>query len=1478
MLLSMRAHDVQECIDKIAFGLTDHCLVPTNLTLLEHKWIFWLSVTTSAAFIVLAIPRISHLLFRCPRATITRAPIFILAAKIITNTVLASLRLSLLVIAIQQYQNKRQHTRHMISTSMDFAASLLLLALSPLEHLKSIRPSILACMFLLLGSTYDAARLAILWSSYHQLGTGFQYSAFRALFTAVLPVELIFLVLESTRRRAWNVWNPADHSPEETSSVLSLGIYGWLSPLLWRGYHEPLTMQHLYALDQKLSIDVLSGSKVTNPRQNSTGTSNWQLTIWLFMSLGRSLILPVLPRLFLLGFTFCQPFFIQRLLSFLSSPREDSLTASALISVAVFTYLGIAVSTALYWYYQERFQSILRAFLISSIYQKTAHIQHVGDGDTAAVTLMGADVERVYTGLRLMHEVWAHALQIALSLWLLYRQVGIAFLAPLIVVFIGFAISFALSKRAVSYQRAWMARIQERTGITSAMLTHIKDLRVSGMITAATSLVKSERESEIKVGERSRVITAVSASLSQLPQAVAPALLFACGPHKIDHTRAFTALSLLTLLTSPLMVVLQIFPIIAAAFACLRRIREFLIREGRVDGRLFNSQSNGRNEKDGPQDSRKEVTIAVEDGNFGWTEQNAVLKNINMRLLKSSITFVIGPNASGKSTLCRALLGEVPFARGTVILGSTKLGYCDQIPFLFNTSVKENIVGFSFFDAARYTEVIEATMLAEDLESWTLRDTTIVGNKGISLSGGQRQRISLARALYHDAELLVLDDIFSGLDGPTQEKMCLSVFGPSGLLRRRGTTTLVCTHATQFLSSADYVVSLSSDGTIDDQGLLSDISQDGQRAQRIGLTYPLKTDPQTDREDPDPNQIVIHEVKASRIPALIRRSETPSTLLDSTSVAISTPIADLKVYTHWLSTIGSRPLLLFLLLVIGNGFFSNFPTIWLKWWSSDSILGFPEHSFGYWMGIYALFGVATVLCVLPAGLIMLRTGVRLTGTNLHHAAIDTVMHSSLRYLSTTDVGKALNLLSQDMNILDTQLPRMVNNMSFTLSNAIGQAVVIAVSSAWLAVSYPLFIATLLAVQRVYLPTSKRLRILDLEAKTPLYTNFLDTLHSLPTIRAFGWFPQQQARNNFLLDRSQRPSYLLAMAQQWLMFIMNLIVAILAVILVAMATQLRSNAGSVGAGFVTLMSLGSALTTVIVAYTGLETSLGAITRLKAFSDDTEMENGQTQGIVPPQGWPLAGEINIQEVDATYTGNEMVLKRLNLSIKAREKVAICGRTGSGKSSILSLLLRIIDPQSSDRSNLTDATSGILIDGVPLNTISHTTLRERIFSVSQDAVFFPDGCSFGDNLDPWKTATIPECLSVLQDLDLLTLVEAKGGLNAPANRAELSSGQRQLFGLARVVLRRRVKIRETGIDGGLLLLDEITSSADAETERRFSRLLDVDFQAYTVIIVTHHRQMAVVCDRVVVLDSGMVVEDGKPGELLGKQAGWFRALWEK
>ncbi|KAF9873848.1 ABC multidrug transporter [Colletotrichum karsti] len=1470
-MVAVEARHDGECIDNVAFGFGGSCSQP-DFTAIEYKWIFWLSVATAAGFIAAASARVLRL-SRSRNPSVARGLGMMWVAKLVAGAVFTGLRLGLLVVAVRR-QTSHPSAQLVASTALNFTASCLLLALSPLEHFKSARPSVLACSFLFLALFYDIARCPSLWSD-SDTGSGDEYySIFRALYTTVIVIEFLVLVLESLKRRRWIAWDPEDHSPEETSSILSLGLYSWLNPLLWRGYHKDLVMSDLFPLDKAISVTTFD-AEGRSSREESKGISTWQLIVWLARPLGSSALLAVLPRLCLLGFTFCQPFFLQRLLGYLSSQESDTPTASGLIAVAVLTYSGIAISTSLYWYYQERFQSRLRGYLISAIYRKATSIHHVGNGDSAAVTLMGADVERIYTGLRLMHELWANIIQITLASWLLQHQLGFAFLAPLVIVFLCFAGSFALSKRAVPHQSAWMSRVQKRIAATSTILFSIKDLRVSGMTQPAIALVQREREEEIRVGERSRVLIALSATLSQLPQALAPALAFAFGPRVLDETKAFTALSFLVLLTAPLLVVLQSLPILAASVACLRRIKLFLMQDDRVDERFLKSVGNDNEKgKQASSYSDPDLFIHIVNGSFGWTPERSVLKDINIRLPKSSITFVVGPVASGKSTLCRALLGEVPHMKGSVAVGSNKVAYCDQMPFLFNESIMENIIGFSELDTNRYAEVNKATMLTDDLTTFPAGDRTVVGTKGLSLSGGQRQRVSLARALYHDAEILILDDIFRGLDVSTQHQICQAVFGRDGLLRRRGSTAIVCTHSTEFLTVADHIIALSQDGTVADQVSSLELVRDEERGKRLGFLRQKEPSINLGKVHPDKGSQNIEGIASTGS----ETSQRPSVAVQSpttTPTTVTTPTVDLAVYRHWLSTLKPLPLVVFAVLVVGVGFCANFPTIWLKMWSEDSTSAEPKHSLAFWMGLYALLGAGGIICVFPAGLIMLRTAVRLAGTDLHRTTINTIMHSSLRFLGSTDVGKVLNLFSQDMNIMDTQLPRMINNFCFCLATAIGQAAVIAVSSAWLSISYPFFMLLLWMVQRIYLPTSKRLRILDLEAKAPLYTNFLDTLSGLPTIRAFGWFPHQIARNNALLDDSQRPSYLLAMAQQWLMLTMNILVAIVAVLLVSLSTQLRSDTGNVGAGLVTLITLGGTLTTIVVAYTGLETSLGAISRLKSFEEETESEGNAKEDVIPDEAWPMSGCVRLKDVDASYDGTQKVLKELNLVIESGQKVAICGRTGSGKSSILALLLRLIDPLSPDTPD-SDAPT-ILIDNLDLRTINRTTLRERIISASQDPVFLSDGTSFRVNLDPGSTATDEECNAVLTELGLSTIIETKGGLNAFINGAELSAGQKQLFSVARAVLRRRVKQRETGVDGGLLLLDEITSGADADTEKKVRRILDNEFQGYTVVMVTHRREMAMSCDRVLMLDAGKVAEDGIPGTLLDKQGSQFGSLWE-
>ena len=235
--------------------------------------------------------------------------------------------------------------------------------------------------------------------------------------------------------------------------------------------------------------------------------------------------------------------------------------------------------------------------------------------------------------------------------------------------------------------------------------------------------------------------------------------------------------------------------------------------------------------------------------------------------------------------------------------------------------------------------------------------------------------------------------------------------------------------------------------------------------------------------------------------------------------------------------------------------------------------------------------------------------------------------------------------------------------------------------------------------------------------------------------------------------------------------------------------------------------------------------------------------------------------------------LALRDINLNIKSGEKVAICGRTGSGKSSLIALLLKLLDPISETLENA-------VIDGIPLYRISRSALRERIIAVPQEAVFLPDGSTFRANLDPLDVSTPDECQDVLVAVGMWRFVEERGGLDAGMSAGSLSAGQRQLLSLGRALLRRRIRARSTGLgagssESGILLLDEVSSSVDHETERVMQEIIRAEFRGYTVVAVSHRLDMIMDFDRVIVMDTGEVVEEGNPALLATEQGTRFGEL---
>lgn len=895
--------------------------------------------------------------------------------------------------------------------------------LSFTDHSKSPRPSVLICIYVFFTLLLDAAQARTLFLLSDGNRSEFVYSC---LFVTTVGVKLVILLLESLRKTRWVQWDDKEHSPEETSGIFSIGVFFWLNSVLLLGYKKVLGVPDLFALDSTLEAERLHKEFAKNLRAVKLKGDKLALLKVLVWTMKGTIALAVFPRLCLLGFTFSQPFFIERLLDNLSQPVVPSDVSYGLIGAAVLIYAGIALSTSFYWYYQYRMLAMARAMLITEIYRKSTKLTIANSGNNAALTLMSTDWERIYEGFQPVHDIWVSLIQVGLASWMLYRQLGLIFLVPLGIVLFSFVGVTIVSRYTGNSQIAWMEGVEKRVGLTATTVGNMKNLKMSGLSSPIQSIVQKLRVDELEAGSLFRKLLVVAAGFSFAPMLLSPPLTLTFSQGRLDATRVFTSLSYLILLTLPLNVVLQSIPQLIGGNACLTRVQEFLECEDHEDfRRIFGEESLDSEEGASSTDADKPARnlIEVENGSFGWEADKPVLQNVNVTIAKASLNMVVGPVGSGKSTFCKALLGETAYSHGKVTLGARNrhVGYCDQTAFLFNGSIRDNIIGNSEFNRERYNEILDATALRFDIDNLPHGDKTNVGSDGITLSGGQKQRVSLARALFLETSLLVFDDIFSGLDADTEEIVFRQVFGPAGLVRQRGATVVLCTHSIRHLPSADNIVALGA-GTVAEQGTFTQLMEDSD-----GYVHRLGVKSASGSEAGSAHTAVVEKTEVDTALAPLETTVTKKSEVLGSSSDLARQKGDFTVYKHYFVSLGVFTAISGLSFTAAFGFFENYPTIWLKYWSDDAVTGYIYHSYGYYAGVYAALMVCAMFTLMIIVILIFVYGVKRAGAHLHNNALATMIGAPLSFFTTTDTGIVTNLFSQDLNLVDTELPMSLMN-------------------------------------------------------------------------------------------------------------------------------------------------------------------------------------------------------------------------------------------------------------------------------------------------------------------------------------------------------------------------------------------------------------------------------------------------------------------
>ena len=513
---------------------------------------------------------------------------------------------------------------------------------------------------------------------------------------------------------------------------------------------------------------------------------------------------------------------------------------------------------------------------------------------------------------------------------------------------------------------------------------------------------------------------------------------------------------------------------------------------------------------------------------------------------------------------------------------------------------------------------------------------------------------------------------------------------------------------------------------------------------------------------------------------------------------------------------------------------------------------------GFYLAMFITFECVALLSLFGTTWVSFLRMVPNSSRKMHQRILDTIMAAPLLFFTSTDLGDSINRFSQDMSLIDMELPPSYLEFSASICLGITEAILMCLSAGYFAATMPVVLFIMYLLQMFYLRTSRQLRLLDLEAKAPLYSHFLETLEGLVSIRSFGWTEEFEARNTRLLDTSQKPFYLLFCVQRWLGLVLDLTVAGLTVVLMVLVVKLRTtvNPGFVGLALVNVNDFNLALTEVLKSWTRLETSMGAITRTKTFEAETINENlpSETDRIPDNLDWPSKGSIEIVDLYAAYKPAEPVLRGLSLSVKGGAKIGICGSSGSGKSSIIAAIFRMLE-----------ITSGsITIDGIDISTLSRQDLRLNVNAVPQDPYFFKGSVRL--NLDPLSRSLDHDLIDALKKVELWDTVASEGGLDAPGDAEMFSHGQRQLFCLARSILH----------PSKIVILDEVTSSVDSQTDKLMQGIIRQYFSDCTILAVAHRLDTIMDFDQIAVLKAGQLIEFDEPTKLMGRDSA-FKALYD-
>ncbi|CAG9819495.1 unnamed protein product [Phaedon cochleariae] len=1291
-------------------------------------------------------------------------------------------------------------------------------------------------------------------------------------------------------------------SPEVKANFLSKLFFCWILPFFKIGYQKDLDVQDLYnatkgdlsgTLGDELEKYWKEELQKCKGKQNKASLKSaiWKAFWKSYAIYGVYFFIQVI---FLRSL---QPILLAVYIDYFGHTKESYQVGSWIINkkeygwiLAVGVILLAFVNMVIFHYCSLGCQRVgmrVRIACCSLVYRKMLRLSQASLGETAAgqlVNLMSNDVQRFDLASSQLHYIWIMPFLFVTAFYIIYDSVGWAALAAMLAMTVQ---SVPLQGYLSKVQGVLRYKIAQRTDfrvkLMSEIVSGIQVIKMYAWEKPFEKMVENSRNDEIKFITKTSYIKGFSLALMVVTERFAlyvTLIAYVLIGHRLTSDTVFS-MSLYINIVQMYMCIF--FPMALGFYAeakvTIRRLEDFLVLEENVIV---------QNREATIMDEEKRGLVQLDGATASWLPNPVVntLIDVTLKISPGTLCCVVGNVGSGKSSLLQMLLKELPVKKGSMELNG-QVSYASQEPWLFVSSVRNNILFGQPYLKNRYSDIVKYCALERDFKQFLHGDKTLVGERGVSLSGGQRARINLARAVYVDADIYLFDDPLSAVDthvGKHLFEQCIK-----GYLK--GKTRILATHQLQFLKQADMIIVLNN-GTVEKIGTYDELSD-------TALESLKRQESKEEIKDVGDN---VKKDIAERLQSIASvgssvGKEVEDEEQQETQELIEKGNLSTSLYIEYYRTGASVLFLIFMVvLFLVAQMVCNGCDLWVAHWTYEERLSFENLILKSYIGthhpnssadllrrltvnttafeelymdenflptqtnymlVYTVFIIGAILLTTSRSILFYKMCMN-ASKGLHNKMFGNVLKAPMFFFNTNPSGRILNRFSKDIGTVDEVLPKAAVDaltaflvMCGILGMVFFVTPIMMVPAALLALVFYFF-------KSIYLSSAQDIKRIEGVTRAPVFSHVSATLYGLSTIRSSKAEEMVIHEFDSLQDQHTSSWYLFIACSGAFGFYMDCISTTF-LALVTFQFLVFEKYGSIGEDIGLLISSSMILIGMlqlgVKQTTEVTSNMTSVERVVQYTKLQKEDEISPEATSKPSNWPSAGKVTFKNTYLRYTLEDPpVLKNLNMIIQPGEKVGIVGRTGAGKSTLIASLFRLAPIEGT-----------IAIDDIDTSTVSLEYLRSNISIIPQEPILF--SASIRYNLDPFDKADDETIWRALSDVELKSSIESldqkvsEGGSN-------FSAGQRQLVCLARAIIR----------NNKILVMDEATANVDTNTDSLIQKTIGKNFKDCTMLTIAHRLNTIMDYDKVLVMEMGEAVEFAPPHELLQIPEGYFTKMVEQ